>query len=467
MIKSEFGLLGLGVMGKSLSRNLAVHGFKISMYNRHLAGIEENVASDFKKNFSELKTARAFDDLKQFVESIQTPRKIMLMVTAGKTVDIVINELIPFLSEGDIIIDGGNSNYKKTKTRFNYLQSKNVHFMGVGISGGNDGALKGPSIMSGGEKQTYDEVKLFLESIAAKDMNEIPCCSYIGPEGSGHFVKMVHNGMEYAEMQLLAEVFAILKETSQNPDEIANILEGWKAIADSYLLNITISILRKKENSDWLINKILDKAANKGTGIWATVASAELGTPSTLLASALFTRHLSFYKQDRSRASSDFSGMSSLDLNLNTEDILNAYQFARILNHHQGFNLLEGASATYNWNLDLSDIARIWTNGSILKSNLMVELVEVFRSSKAILKNESVIQLLRSLFPSSKNVISQCIINELPIPCLSESVNFFNSYKTANSTANLIQAQRDFFGAHTYQRIDDESGKFYHTNWNN
>ncbi|MBT8395252.1 MAG: NADP-dependent phosphogluconate dehydrogenase [Bacteroidia bacterium] len=465
MDKSEFGLLGLGVMGKSISRNLAINGFYISIFNRHIEGTEENVAKDFKNEFSELTSAQPFDDLKEFVESIQIPRKIMLMVNAGKTVDVVINDLLPHLSEGDIIIDGGNSNYNKTKERFEYLKSKGIHFVGTGVSGGEEGALKGPSIMPSGDIEAYKKVQPFLEAIAAKDENNQPCCAYIGPQGSGHFVKMVHNGIEYAEMQLLSEIFGILQASGKNPDEIADILEDWKKSANSYLLEITIAILRKKEGDEWLLNKILDKAGNKGTGNWATITSAELGAPSTMIASALFARFISFLKEDRVEANNIFIGNNELSIDISSDDVLKTYKFARIINHHQGFNLIHQASETYKWNLNLSEIARIWTAGCIIKSDLMVDLVQMLKSSNSIFKNDKIIQQIKSLKPSANKVIAECILNEFPIPCLSESINFFNSYTTKDSTANIIQAQRDFFGAHTYQRIDDGSGKFYHTKW--
>ncbi len=462
---SEFGLLGLGVMGKSLCRNLANNGFKISMFNRHVEGVEENVAVDFKNEHQELSSANPFDKLQEFVNSIQKPRKIMLMVNAGKTVDIVIDDLLPHLSEGDILIDGGNSNYNKTKERFDYLKSKKIHFIGTGVSGGEEGALKGPSIMPSGDLEAYKKVQPFLETIAAKDENTLPCCTYIGPEGSGHFVKMVHNGIEYAEMQLLAEVFSILSATGKNPDEIADVLETWKNDADSYLLNITIDILRKKDSNDWLVNKILDKAGNKGTGNWATIATAQLGAPSTLIASALFARYTSFYKEDRVEANKNFSNENDLNLDISSKDLLNTYQFARIINHYQGFNLINQASNFYKWDLNLSEIARIWTGGCIIKSSLMVELVDVLKTTNSILSNEKIIKQINTIKPSANRVVSQCVLKEIPISCLSESLNFFNSYTTENSSANLIQAQRDYFGAHTYQRIDDDSDKFYHTNW--
>lgn len=466
-MKSEFGLFGLGVMGKSLSRNLANNDFKISLFNRHVAGKEENVALDFKNEFEELSDAKPFDIMEPFVNSLQTPRKIMLMVNAGKIVDSVIEELLPFLEEGDILVDGGNSNYNKTKERFDYLKSKNIHFIGSGVSGGEEGALKGPSIMPGGDKDAYKEVKPFLEAIAAKDAKGLPCCTHIGTEGSGHFVKMVHNGIEYVEMQLLAEVFIILKRLGNDPDQVATILEGWKETANSYLLEITIDILRKKEGDDWLVNKIMDKAGNKGTGNWTTIATAQLGMPSTMIASALFARYISFYKEERIIASENFKLEDNLSLNFTIDDVLNAYQFARIINHYQGFKLIQEASVSYKWNLNLSELSRIWTNGCIIRSDFMLELVAVFKTTNNLLMDSNIIKRIETLKPSIKKVVSECILNELPISNLSESINFLNSFKVANSSANIIQAQRDYFGAHTYQRKDDASNKFYHTNWKN
>lgn len=464
--KSAFGMIGLGVMGKSLSLNLAKNGIKISIYNRHVSGLEENVALNFKKEYEVLSEALPFDELEGFVNSLQKPRKIMFMVNAGNAIDKVVENIIPYLSEGDILIDGGNSNYIHTKERYDYLKSKKIHFMGAGVSGGEEGALNGPSIMPGGDKEIYKVVQPFLETIAAKDENNLPCCAYIGNEGSGHFVKMVHNGIEYVEMQLLAEVLGILKATGNNLAQIATILESWKEKSDSYLLDITIKILRKKEGDDWLIDKIMDKAGNKGTGNWATIAGAQLGVPSTLIASALFARYTSFYKEDRINLQNKYDKENlGLHLDLLNDQVLNAYQFSRIINHYQGFKLISEAANTYKWDLNLSEIARIWTNGCIIKSNLMRTLVVTLKESDTILIDESIVEQIKALKPSANLVVSECIKNELAIPCFSEAVNFLNNFSTANSTANLIQAQRDYFGAHTYQRIDDDSEKFYHTSW--
>ena len=463
--KSEFGLFGLGVMGKSLSRNLANKGFKISIFNRHVDGVEENVAVNFKNEFEELSEALPFDSIESFVNSLQTPRRIMLMVNAGKTTDTVIKNLLPFLSKGDILIDGGNSNYLKTKERFDYLKSKNIHFIGAGVSGGEEGALKGPSIMPSGNMEAYKRVQPFLEAIAAKDKNNLPCCTYIGTEGSGHFVKMVHNGIEYVEMQLLAEVCNILEALGQNPDEIANTLDTWKSSANSYLLEITIDILRKKEGDDWLVRKILDRAGNKGTGNWTTIASAALGVPSTLISSAVFSRYISSCKEERTELNKSYKSANHIVLNLNSKDVLEAYQFSRMINHYQGFKLLNEASHSFSWKLNLSEIARIWTSGCIIKSSLMQDLVGVLKKTNNILTNKQLINLIRQYHPSIKKVLLQSMLNDIPTACLSESVQFFNAITTVNSSANIIQAQRDYFGAHTYQRVDDVSEKYYHSNW--
>ncbi|WP_178989328.1 NADP-dependent phosphogluconate dehydrogenase [Winogradskyella schleiferi] len=466
MNTSEFGLFGLGVMGKSLCRNLANNGFKISMFNRHVEGTEEDIAKNFKAQYPELSQAEAFDDISAFVKSLQQPRCIMLMVNAGKTIDYVIEDLLPHLSVNDIIIDGGNSNYKKTKERNAYLKTKGIHFIGTGVSGGEEGALKGPSVMPSGDKDTYKKIAPFLEKISAKDKNNLPCCTYVGPEGSGHFIKMVHNGVEYVEMQLLAEVATILEALGQNPDEIANTLETWKNAANSYLLEITTAIFRKKEGKDWLVHKILDKAENKGTGNWTTIASAELGVPSTLIASALFSRYISFYKEERVELNKNLKKENVSELNLTSNEILEAYQFARIISHYQGFKLISEASNTFLWHLNLSEIARIWTNGCIIRSTLIEELVEVFKHTTNILTSPKLIERVNQYIPSAKKVVSEGVLNDITTPALGEALQFFYGITTQYASANIIQAQRDYFGAHTYQRLKDDSEKSYHTNWN-
>ncbi len=464
--KAEIGLIGLGVMGKSLSRNLASNNFTISMFNRHVKNSEENIALNFQQEFSELDNALPFDNLQAFVNSLQRPRKILLMVNAGKSVDAVLENLSPLLAENDVIIDGGNSHYKDTKHRIDSLKEQHIHFIGAGISGGELGALYGPSIMPSGNKNAYKLVQPFLETIAAKNRNDEPCCTYIGKEGSGHFTKMVHNGIEYVEMQLLAEIYFILKKSGKNPDEIATVLASWTNTTKSYLLEITIEILRKKDNDDWLIDKILDKSGNKGTGNWATVAIAELGVPNTMIPSSLVARYISSFKRERIEMSTIY-GEKYSKLEIEIDSLHGAYQLARITNHHQGFKLLHQASITYGWKLYLAEIASIWTNGCIIRSKLMEELIDVLKESPNILTSKKIIPQVKKQKPSLNIIVSQCVINEISIPCLSNAVNFLNGYSEKNSSANLIQAQRDYFGAHTYQRIDDPSGRSYHTDWKN
>lgn len=461
LIKTEFGVFGLGVMGKSLSRNLARNGFKISIYNRHINKKEENIAIDFQRTYSELKQALPFDDLKAFVQSIAKPRKIILMVDAG-VVDLVLNNLSEILEVGDIVIDGGNSHFEVTNQRIASMKTQGLDFIGAGISGGEKGALEGPSIMPSGDENAYSKVQKYLETIAAKDSNGKPCCTYVGRQGSGHFVKIIHNGIEYVEMQLLAECYAILKSQGQTNNEIATVFETWRKDLDSYLLEITIDILRKKEGEEYLLDKILDKAGNKGTGKWATVLIANSGESTTMMPTALFARYLSFFKEKREKISNVFSTISKGN-DVSILQLKEAYQFGRIINHYQGFSIIARVSEQNDWNINLSETARIWMEGCIIKSDFMKELVELLKTKDSILIKLN--ETIKKTHVSAQIVAIEGIKKELHLPCLIEAVNFFHGIKTAKSTANIIQAQRDYFGAHTYQRIDDASDKRYHTEW--
>ena len=460
-MKTEIGLFGLGVMGKSLSRNLARNGFKISLYNRHVDGKEENIAKYFQQEHSELKNALPFDDLKAFVESLERPRKIILMVYAG-SIDAVLDNLSDVLETGDIVIDGGNSHFEATNRRITSMKKQGLIFIGAGISGGEEGALKGPSIMPSGDKDAYLKVQKYLETIAAKNVDGNSCCAYVGQQGSGHFVKMIHNGIEYVEMQLLAECYSILKGQGQTNNEIADIFETWMKDLGSYLLGITVDILRKKEGNEYLLDKILDKAGNKGTGKWATISAANSGEPATMIPAALFARYLSFFKEKRQAAATVFSTKGIGD-NLSIEQLKEAYQFSRIINHHQGFSVIQRYSNQNDWNVDLSEIARIWTEGCIIKSDFMKELVEHLKTDETILFKLR--ETIKKTHASAQSVAIEGIRKELHIPCFLDAINYFHGIKTANSSANVIQAQRDYFGAHTYKRIDDDSGKSYHTEW--
>lgn len=467
VMQSDFGIIGLGVMGKSLALNMAGKGVKLSLYNRYVKGQEEKVAEQFISHNSILKEAKAFEDLSAFVQSLAMPRKILLMVNAGAAVDAVVEELKPLLSKGDIIIDGGNSFYKDTERRMKELLPFGIHFIGAGISGGEEGALKGPSIMPGGDAPAYSEVQPILESIAAKDKNGKPCCAYISNGGSGHFVKMVHNAIEYAEMQLLSEVYDVMRNGLQlSPDGIAAVFQQWnEKELNSYLLEITIDILQTKEGEDWLLDKILDTGSSKGTGSWAVATAAELGVPAGMMTSALYARYLSAQKQTRVEAAAVF-GTSHSSVSISTEQLQQAYALARIINHVQGFEFIKAAALKYQWSINCSELARIWTNGCIIRSTLMEQLVTIVSADK-ILLHPFITTAIQQQLHSLTETVTASLQRSIAVPALSEALNYIHAISTANSAMNLIQAQRDYFGAHTYQRTDDASGKAYHYQWNN
>lgn len=462
--KSEFGVFGLGVMGSSISLNILDKGYKLSVFNR-AEGAEAEVVNDFLKANSQMRNLHGFTDLDAFIESMERPRKILIMIKAGPTVDLVLNNLIPKLAQGDVIIDGGNSHYVNTKRRFELCQENGIEFIGAGISGGEEGARKGPSIMPGGKKESYEIVSEVLESISAKDDFGKTCCTYIGPEGSGHFIKMVHNGIEYVEMQLLAEIYAMLYDAYSN-EEIAKIFESWnKGELSSYLLDITIQILRKKEGGDYLLDKILDKAGNKGTGSWSSKAAFDLGIPNTMMSSAVFARYISSFKERRKEMSSHVK-TKSVEVKLPNIDVIkNAYKMSRLINHQQGFMLMELASESYGWELNFSDIARIWSNGCIIKSHLMNSLHEGFKAERDLFKMDIIFNDLSANEEALRAVLRSGLDLRISLHCLTAAYHYWIDMTSERLPANLIQAQRDFFGAHTYQRLDDPSGRFFHTKW--
>lgn len=464
MHKSFFGVIGLGVMGKSLALNIAEKGFSLSVYNRKEEG-ENEIVTNFIHENENFKDLQGFTDLSGFVASLERPRKILLMIKAGKTIDLVIDQLLSLLDAEDIIIDGGNSHYLDTKRRGDFLLEKGIEFIGCGISGGEEGARKGPSIMPGGSESSYEKVAPVLEAIAAKNSFENPCCVYIGPDGAGHFVKMVHNGMEYAEMQLLAEVFALLS-LHWNYDEITSLLAEWnQGDLSSYLLGITVDILQKKEENAYLLDLILDKAGNKGTGSWSSKAAFDLGVASTMMSSAVFARYMSAFKEKRIQLSERLSKNGQTNMKLDVSALKNAYRFARVINHHQGFDLMQQASDTYNWDLKVCQIARIWTEGCIIKSKLMAASIGILRDSGELLEDKNIFYALTSSENDVVSVVQNGLENRVSIPCFYAAYDYWIAMTTRNLPANLIQAQRDFFGAHTYQRKDKEPGDFFHTNW--
>lgn len=465
--KSAIGIIGLGVMGKSLARNFASKDISLSLFNRFVEGTEENVAANFMSTHTELKRAMGFEDLSLFVHSLKQPAKIILMVNAGAATDEVLQSLQPLLSPGAIVIDGGNSHFRDTEKRMEQLKKTGIHLIGAGISGGEEGALKGPSIMPGGDKETYRQVQPFLEMIAAKDMNGNPSCKYIGPGGAGHFVKMVHNGIEYGEMQLLAEVYYLMRKGLQtDPAAIAEVFKQWnKGVLNSYLLEISIDILEKKEEGGWLLDTIADRATSKGTGSWASQSAAELGAPAGMMTTALFARYISADGEARIKMNQLMNPSINNTISVTTDDLKNAYSLARLINHHQGFRFIQKASDEYGWNINCSELAGSWTNGCIIRSVLMQELTVVLKDTHTILIHPAMVSQVISNRHNLATVVGQALTKGMAVPVLSESINYLHGISTIDSPMNIVQAQRDYFGAHTYQLKDDVSGISVHTEW--
>ncbi len=463
--RSVFGVYGLGVMGASMSLNIADKGYELSVYNRS-EGEEKEVVRDFLDKNRNYTSIQGFTDVGDFVESIARPRQILLMIKAGPVVDIVIDQLLPLLSEGDVLIDGGNSHYTDTQRRVELAGSHGIGFIGAGVSGGEEGARKGPSIMPGGKKEDYAKVASVLEAISARDASGSACCSYIGPDGSGHFIKMVHNGIEYVEMQLLAELYALLRPEKNN-EEIARIFEAWnQGPLSSYLLDITVHILRKKEDNHYLLDRVLDRAGNKGTGSWSSKVAMDLGTPNGMMTEAVFARYISSFKERREYLASTLSQDRGNFVPVELEALERAYEFARLVNHQQGFQLMAKASKEYNWGLNFQVIARIWSNGCIIKSNLMNELRTYFSNDEDLFMIRDIREKLVSGEASLVEMLREGLNRRVSLPCFTSAYQFWIDSTTRNLPANLIQAQRDFFGAHTYQRTDDPKGEFHHSDWN-
>lgn len=467
---SSFGVIGMGVMGKSLALNLSNNDVSLSIYNRHVPKKEERVAAKVLEQFPDQKNMLAFDDLPSFVNSLSSPKKILLMIPAGQAVDLQIEELIPLLSPGDIIIDGGNSFYKDTNRRVGYLEGKDLLFVGTGVSGGEEGALKGPSIMPSGPKDAVDMVLPLFEKIAAKDKSGRPCTAYIGPGGSGHFIKMVHNSIEYAEMQALTEAYFLMRRhLGMDPKEIFEVFKTWQGEdTASYLLEITCAILDTYEDDGLLLDKILDKAAQKGTGGWSVTTALEYGVPYGVLSEAVMARAVSFKKTDRVKASQMY-GHKPKTISGDRSDFLDslkeAYQVCRIINHEVGFSLMKTVSDEHRWDLNFSEIARIWTNGCIIRSSLMESAVAWFSTSDNLLMHSEVVDRMKLSHQKLAFVVGEGIKHGFALPVFSAAINYFLGAITAESPANLIQAQRDYFGAHTYERVDALGGKHFHTVW--
>lgn len=459
--QSEIGVVGLGVMGAALSVNLADKAFRVAVFNRD-TGSEKGTVSKFLTRNSTFSNIQGFTDLKSFISNLERPLKIILMISAN-AVDSVLEELLPLLDANDIIIDAGNSHYKETEDRQSRCLKSGIEFVGCGVSGGEHGARFGPSIMPGGSKSAYESIEPYLKAIAAKDANSNPCVSYIGEGGSGHFVKMVHNGIEYVEMQLLAELYQLLRNYWTN-EQISELFEEWNQTdLHNYLLEITAHILSKKEDDGFLLSSILDKAGNKGTGSWSSIAALKLGTENSMMSAAVFARYLSSQKEIRARL--DHIRITKEFVDFDVDALKNAYDAARRLNHLQGFELIRQAAKEYEWDINFSELARIWTNGCIIRSNLMEDLSHRFENVHSLLDDDSLIQGLNDQEDALSEVLHTFIEFRVAAPAFSSAWNYWIGLTTGNGPANLIQAQRDYFGAHTYQRVDDPNGASHHTIW--
>jgi 6-phosphogluconate dehydrogenase, decarboxylating len=467
--QSDIGVIGIAVMGENLILNMESKGFHVTAYNRTVDKVERFVNGRAKgKN---IYGATSVEDL---IGSLKRPRKIMLMVKAGKPVDDFIELLIPHLEPGDIIIDGGNSHFPDTERRTKYVESKGLLYVGTGVSGGEEGALLGPSIMPGGSKAAWPAVRPIFQAIAAKVADGTPCCDWVGDGGAGHFVKMVHNGIEYGDMQLINETYHIMKEVLRmTPDEMHEVFKEWnEGELDSYLIEITRDILAfKDEDGEPLVDKILDTAGQKGTGKWTGTVALELGVPLTLIAESVFARCLSALKEERVSASKVLQGPTPKfegDRKEFIDQLRDALYAAKVISYAQGFQMMATAAKEYGWQLNYGSIALMWREGCIIRSAFLGKIKEAFDKNPD-LRNLILDDFFRDKIHAAqagwRKVVAAAVTNGIPVPCLSAGLIYYDGYRCERLPANLLQAQRDYFGAHTYERIDKPRGEFFHTNW--
>ena len=469
-MKSDIGLIGLAVMGENLVLNMESKGFRVSVFNRTVQKVD-----NFIQGRGAGKNIYGAHSLEDLVSSLKSPRKVFLMVKAGAAVDDYIDKLIPLLDKGDIIIDGGNTHFPDTTRRTQYVSSKGLLYIGTGVSGGEEGALKGPSIMPGGCPEAWPAVKPILQAIAAKVADGTPCCDWVGQGGAGHFVKMVHNGIEYGDIQLICECYHIMKDIlGMTNSEMQETFAEWnKGDLDSYLIDITKDILAKKDDDGrYVLDYILDTAGQKGTGKWTAEAALDAGVPLTLIAESVFARSLSALKEERVAASKILQGPSPKkfdgDRKAFLEDLRKALFAAKVISYAQGYALMKAAAKEYGWDLNYGGIALMWRGGCIIRSVFLGKIKEAFD------KNPDIANILLDPYFTLKlaeaqdgyrRVLSQAILNGIPAPCMSAALEYYDGYRCERLPANLLQAQRDFFGAHTYERTDRERGEFFHTNW--
>ncbi len=466
---ADIALIGLAVMGQNLIMNMNDHGFTVVAYNRTTSKVDEFLANEAKG--SKVIGAHSIEEMAKL---LKRPRRVMLMVKAGKPVDEFIEQVLPFLEEGDIIIDGGNSLYDDTARRVKYLESKGMLYIGTGVSGGEEGARKGPSIMPGGSPAAWPHVKDIFQGISAKVGDNVPCCDWVGEGGAGHYVKMVHNGIEYGDMQLICEAYQLMRDgLGMSADEMSAVFSDWnKAELDSYLIEITRDILAKKdEDGSPLVDKILDTAGQKGTGKWTVINSAELGIPITLMAEAVYSRCVSSMKEERVKAAKKLKGPRakiSGDRATIVGQIKDALYASKIISYAQGYMLMRAAAAEYKWNLNNGGIALMWRGGCIIRSVLLGKIKDAFDKNPKLtnlLLDDYFRGEIKRCQKGWRAVVATAAKKGIPVPAFSTALAFFDGYRTANLPANLLQAQRDYFGAHTYERVDKPRGDFFHTNW--
>ncbi|WP_195572882.1 NADP-dependent phosphogluconate dehydrogenase [Paenibacillus sp. 1001270B_150601_E10] len=467
MSKTQIGVIGLAVMGKNLALNIESRGFSVSVYNRSREKTDLLMSEAPDKNLTPTYT------IEEFVQSLEVPRKILIMVQAGQATDATIDQLIPHLDQGDIIIDGGNAHYPDTQRRSKYLEEKGFRFIGTGVSGGEEGALTGPAIMPGGQESAYKLVEPILTAISAK-VNEEPCCTYIGPDGAGHYVKMVHNGIEYGDMQLICEAYHLLTHVvGVDTKELQAIFSEWnKGELDSYLIEITADIFSKydEETGKPMVDVILDSAGQKGTGKWTSQNALDLGYPLTMITESVFSRFLSAMKDERVAASKVLSGPEvkpfTGDKAEFIEKIRKALFASKIVSYAQGFSQMRVASEEYNWNLPLGNIAKIFRGGCIIRSQFLNNIKEAYDRDaelKNLLLDPYFKEIVEDYQYAWREVISTAVANGIPVPGFSSALSYYDSYRTERLPANLLQAQRDYFGAHTFKRVDKEGS--FHYNW--
>ncbi len=466
---ADIGLIGLAVMGENLVLNMESKGYRVAVYNRSTQKVDSFVNGRGKD-----KNIVGTYSLEELVASIERPRKVMMMIKAGAAVDATIEALLPLLEPGDIIIDGGNTHYPDTDRRVKHVESKGVHYIGAGVSGGEEGALLGPSIMPGGSTAAWPAVKPIFQSIAAKVEDGSPCCDWVGENGAGHFVKMVHNGIEYGDMQLITEAYHIMKDLlGLSADEMHEVFKQWnEQELDSYLIEITRDIMAyKDEDGEPLVEKILDKAGQKGTGKWTGITALDLGVPLTLIGEAVFSRCLSSIKDERVEASQILSGPKPVfegDKQAFVEAIKDALYASKIVSYAQGYALMRAAAEEHGWNLNYGGIALMWRGGCIIRSAFLGKIKEAFDQQPG-LTNLLLDPYFKAAIDKAQNgwrkVVAMAVMNGIPTPAFATALSYYDGYRSANLPANLLQAQRDYFGAHTYERIDKPRGEFFHTNW--